>query len=310
MSGRRYKGPAALRSVAVRDFGPMDEFLNWAVLDARKHELGESFRQAKPFRWLMLDGFLNDDPARQLHDEFGEVVTRANKDPYTDKKHRHVLGKVGVMKRDAMNEVHRQFFDAIQTPRFLGWLEDVTGIRPVYPDAGLKGGGLHEIYERGYLNIHTDFNFHPETGSHRRLNLLYYLNPGWDEAWEGHLELWPADFSAPFARIAPLMNRMALFETSEISFHGHPTPLRPPDGVTRRSLAVYYYSEWPDGLERREWTNYQLVPWQVTELKRRISKLRAKGHDDDRILKFLSKEWQRTDVMRVMQMLTREPVSS
>jgi hypothetical protein len=44
-------------------------------------------------------------------------------------------------------------------------------------------------------------------------------------------------------RIAPLYNRAVLFRTDERSFHGYPDPLRCPDGVIRKSLALYYFSE-------------------------------------------------------------------
>ena len=35
---------------------------------------------------------------------------------------------------------------------------------------------------------------------------------------------------------------MAVFSTSEISYHGHPEPLTCPDGWTRKSIATYYYT--------------------------------------------------------------------
>jgi hypothetical protein len=44
------------------------------------------------------------------------------------------------------------------------------------------------------------------------------------------------------ANIAPLFNRLVIFETNEISYHGHPVPLSISDGMSRKSLAVYYYT--------------------------------------------------------------------
>jgi hypothetical protein len=43
--------------------------------------------------------------------------------------------------------------------------------------------------------------------------------------------------------IAPLFNRLVIFETNEHSYHGHPKPLNTPKGVTRKSAAVYYYTK-------------------------------------------------------------------
>ena len=277
--------------------------IDYDRLEVLKPSLSESFRSAQPFRWLLVDGFLREPWPERLHNEFGEVVERSGKQADAPKKHKHVLRKIGIPKLEVMNEVHRQFFEAIQEPRFLSYLEDVTGIRPIHADSELNGGGLHEIHAGGYLNVHTDFNFHPISGLHRRLNILYYLNPVWEDAWNGKLELWPADLSGPFAEIAPVMNRMAIFETSEISFHGHPKRLTPPPGVTRRSLATYYYSDWPSGLERRAKTNYRLVPWQVKALKHDISGLRAQGLSDEQVIDALSDRYQPNDVVKVLRSL-------
>lgn len=274
--------------------------INYQLLEARKEALSSSFKAAKPFRWLMIDGFLSDPWPQRLHDEFGTAVTRSGKNPNAPKKHRHVRAKLGIVRREQMHEVHRQFFDAIQDPRFTAYLEEVTGISPVIADPLLAGGGLHEIHSGGYLNVHADFNFHPESGHHRRLNLLFYLNPVWRDEWEGRLELWPQDFSRPFAEISPLLNRMVIFETSEVSFHGHPKPLRVPEGVTRRSMATYYYSTWPEGLQRRKATDYRLLPWQVKELQARIAALAAQGVQKDAIVERLAESFEKRDILQVL----------
>ncbi|HEY5155960.1 MAG TPA: 2OG-Fe(II) oxygenase, partial [Acidimicrobiales bacterium] len=41
---------------------------------------------------------------------------------------------------------------------------------------------------------------------------------------------------------APIANRCVVFSTTDYSFHGHPEPVTCPPGRTRRSLALYYYS--------------------------------------------------------------------
>ncbi len=104
------------------------------------------------------------------------------------------------------------------------------------------GGGYHVIPPGGYLAVHTDFNRSPDTGRHRRLNLLVYLNEGWQDGDGGELELW--DDEGPSVRIVPELNRTAVFATSDRSWHGHPTPTK----RTRRSVAAYFYTDAaPDG---------------------------------------------------------------
>jgi hypothetical protein len=42
--------------------------------------------------------------------------------------------------------------------------------------------------------------------------------------------------------IPPLFNRMVVFSTTDDAFHGHPEPLQCPDNESRKSIALYYYS--------------------------------------------------------------------
>ena len=40
-------------------------------------------------------------------------------------------------------------------------LEDLTGIKGLIPDPHLYAGGLHQIESGGFLEVHSDFAFHP-----------------------------------------------------------------------------------------------------------------------------------------------------
>ena len=42
--------------------------------------------------------------------------------------------------------------------------------------------------------------------------------------------------------VMPVFNRCVVFNTDANSFHGHPDPLQTPEGVFRRSIALYYYT--------------------------------------------------------------------
>jgi hypothetical protein len=43
-------------------------------------------------------------------------------------------------------------------------------------------------------------------------------------------------------KILPVFNRLALFSTTSFSYHGHPNPLTCPPDRSRRSLALYYFT--------------------------------------------------------------------
>ena len=90
--------------------------------------------------------------------------------------------------------------------------------------------------------MHTDFNWHPKLRLDRRLNLLVYLNKDWKEEYGGHLELWDREMSHCEQKILPVFNRTVVFSTTDFSYHGHPTPLACPEGMSRKSVSFYYYT--------------------------------------------------------------------
>lgn len=98
------------------------------------------------------------------------------------------------------------------------------------------GGGYHLIPPGGRLAMHSDFNRSPHTGRYRRLNVLTYLNPGWDDPG-GHLYLG----AAREVDVVPEMGRTVVFATSATSWHGHPAPA----SRWRRSVAAYFFSPDP-----------------------------------------------------------------
>jgi len=125
---------------------------------------------------------------------------------------------------------------------FLEFLSAVTGIQNLIPDPGFEGGGLHQILPGGKLGVHADFNKHRSFGLDRRLNVLVYLNKDWREDYGGHLQLWDREMRACEAKVLPVFNRVMVFGTTDFTYHGHPDPLQCPNGMTRKSLALYYFT--------------------------------------------------------------------
>jgi hypothetical protein len=121
-------------------------------------------------------------------------------------------------------------------------LSGVTGIENIIPDPSFDGGGLHQIVRGGKLGIHADFNKHPKYDLDRRLNVILYLNKDWREDYGGHLELWDRGMTRCEAKVLPVFNRLMIFGTTDFTYHGHPDPLQCIEGMTRKSLALYYFS--------------------------------------------------------------------
>jgi hypothetical protein len=68
------------------------------------------------------------------------------------------------------------------------------------------------------------------------------MNEDWHEEYGGHFELWDQEMKGCIKKILPLFNRMALFSTTSTSYHGHPNSLTCPPDRTRKSMALYYYT--------------------------------------------------------------------
>ncbi len=212
------------------------------TVHARRGELREAFVAAQPFPHVVIDDFLDAAFARALLASF-PAFERGNSvgDDGTPG------GKSTVDRVRALGPAWRQLDDAIQDSAFLDAVAEMTGIDGLLYDPWYLGGGTHENREGMSLDAHVDFNYHPSERWHRRLNLIAYLNPRWEEAWGGCLELFrdPQADPRPSQRIAPLFNRCVIFETSEKSWHAFDTIRLPAEesGLSRRSIALYFYTK-------------------------------------------------------------------
>ena len=92
------------------------------------------------------------------------------------------------------------------------------------------------------------------------MNVIVYLNRDWKDAWGGAIELWDKRMTRCIERVPPLFNHAVIFNTDETSYHGFPDPLTCPPGVTRKSVALYYYTLEHDVVTVPRSTNYQARP--------------------------------------------------
>jgi hypothetical protein len=151
--------------------------------------------------------------------------------------------KLATKDDSTMGPATRRLLAELNSAAFIDFLERLTGIDGLVPDPHLVGGGLHQIEPGGHLKVHADFNRHPRTELERRLNVLIYLNRDWKDEYGGAFELWNEDMTRCEEKVMPYFNRCVVFSTTSTSFHGHPEPLACPQGQTRKSIALYYYSK-------------------------------------------------------------------
>ena len=207
-----------------------------AALAEAAGQHADAYRCAQPFPHVVLEEFLPDWVIATVVAEFprpGDIEW----DLYTDAGNTQ---KLATHDEQRMGPFTRQLIAQLNGGPFLRFLETLTGIQGLVPDPHLLGGGLHRIERGGFLRVHADFNRHLQLRLDRRLNLLLYLNQGWQEAWGGHLELW--NRVSCRRSILPVANRCVIFSTTDDALHGHPKPLECPPAEARKSIALYYYS--------------------------------------------------------------------
>lgn len=206
-------------------------------LEALAEKNAKQYQDAEPVPHIYFDNFLPDEVAERVLEEFPgpediewKHYTRAEE------------LKLACEDPEKIPPYIRHILDQFNSGIFLSFLEKLTGIEGLIADPHFRGGGMHQIKRGGYLKIHVDFNWYSRWQVNRRLNVLFFLNKNWKDEYGGHFELWDKKMEKKIVSIAPEFNRLAIFSTSEESFHGHPDPLATPKGITRKSLALYYYT--------------------------------------------------------------------
>ena len=216
----------------------LDSFLPLARME---EELARSaystYIKAKPFPHVVFDNFFDPDIVDRVLAEFPKPgAIRWQKFDSAEEI------KLASAAEASFGPVTRLFMYHLNSYTFLDFIGKVTGIDNLIPDPRFEGGGLHQIVPGGKLGVHADFNRHRDYGLDRRLNLLLYLNKDWRQEYGGELQLWDRDMKQCEAKVLPIFNRVMIFGTTDFTYHGHPDPLQCPEGMTRKSLALYYFS--------------------------------------------------------------------
>ena len=223
-------------------------------LERNVERLHAEYESASPYPHIVIDNFLDPAAIKAAIAEFPPL----DSEQWTNYLHVNER-KFSHTDPSTWGPTLQQILEELNSPRFVQFVGQLLGQDDLIADPSLEGGGLHQSERGGFLNIHADFTVHPHHRNwQRRANLLLYLNEDWQPEYGGDLELWSADMKECVEKVSPVANRALIFTTDPTSFHGHPEPMLCPEGVARRSLALYYFSVEEDPMVRS--TEYRSRP--------------------------------------------------
>lgn len=201
------------------------------------------FQSANPFKHVVVENFFETSFADKLLAEFPDFRQELAKNEVGA-----AGGKAVNTKIREISPAYRHLYDLISSAAFLDFASRLSGIPDLVLDPAMYGGGTHDNQHGQELDPHVDFNYDESRQLHRRLNLIVYMNPEWDSAWGGALEIHSnprKPFENQVSGFDPTFNRCVMFETNEYSWHGFPKINLPEDKryLSRRSISIYLYTK-------------------------------------------------------------------
>jgi Rps23 Pro-64 3,4-dihydroxylase Tpa1-like proline 4-hydroxylase len=188
--------------------------------------------QAGTIASAVIDDLLPAEIAAEIHSAFpstDRMILRSS-----IKEHKHIAAQMNLF--DPLLE---EIVYAFQDGRVVERIARITGIEAMEPDAELYAGGISAMSKGAYLRPHLDNSHDKRRERYRVLNLLYYVTPGWAEAYGGSLQLWDHGPDGAPRTIPSRFNRLVLMPTNKRSWHSVNQIVH--DG-TRCCVSNYYFS--------------------------------------------------------------------
>lgn len=204
-------------------------------LNATKASLTQQFFSSYPIkvaRHFVLDNFLPTGLAETIYAQFPtpKQMRLLNSSGELKLKYSHIKHTATLLQ-----DLHL----AIQSPRVISIIEEITGIKNQLPDMSRLAGGVSTLLKGHYINPHLDNSHDIDRKFYRTVNMLYYVSPGWKVENGGNYELWDT-FIKNRVVIPSFFNRLVVMETNRTSWHA----VNPVLCDSRRCcLFNYYFSE-------------------------------------------------------------------
>lgn len=181
-------------------------------LEAKKIELTDVFSNNNPHtptKYFFLDNLLDREVTSEIFYSFPNHNKLNLRNTFREKKY---------TSQNFESEILNNIIDAFQDPNVIAVIEQITGIKKLISDPSLYAGGISRMDKGHFLNPHIDNSHNGDRTLYRRLNLLFYVTPGFKQEYGGNFELWDNKVKKPH-EIAAFFNRLVVMETNRSSWH-------------------------------------------------------------------------------------------
>ena len=209
--------------------------INYSKIENIKNYSSEIFFSAKPYPHIVVDDFLIEKSYNLILESIPAPRRGEKSSDYLFAKNKFENPIF-----DTASPILSELRSELVGERFTNFLSFIFN-KKIFIDDSFVGGGLHQGGAGSFLDMHADFSRHPVHKEWvRELNILLYLNDGFENDWGGHLEMHNS-VSGEKDRVAPIGNRLVVMLTKDFTLHGY-KKISFPDGKLRTSIASYAYS--------------------------------------------------------------------
>jgi len=214
--------------------------INFDVLEDGVETMRDEFAKNSPYEHIVIDNFCNKE---FLEEAVGLIPDAHNAGHNKSNDYIFAKNKFEKSDFDLICPQLAELKNELLSERFSTWLSAITD-QEIFIDPNFHGGGIHQGGKGSFLDMHADFNYHPENLSwFRNVNILLYLNKDWKPNYAGQLKLVDGreKNGKPYL-IEPIFNRAVIMFTRDYTLHGY-DPINFPSGTYRTSIAAYGYTE-------------------------------------------------------------------
>lgn len=183
-------------------------------------------------RFFVLDDVLHSDDVQEIYKNFDhENDIWFRRSSFREKK--STLAKLG-----KLHPMISEITDAFHHENIIEIVSRITNIKDLEADPSLYAGGISMMKKGDFLNPHIDNSHDASRKKYRRLNLLFYVTPNWQEPYGGNFELWDERAKNPVI-LTSKFNRLLVMETRNHTYHSV-SPVKA--DAYRCCVSNYYFS--------------------------------------------------------------------